>query len=151
MEPGLRLNLFDLSGKPEYVAVRQEFYADAQALLLVFDVTSQASFDALPAFVEELHAHMSMDQRAGCLMVVCGAKSDAAARIVAHGTARLWAENNGFHYFDTSACSGLPHEKNIKRKKTQRSGSRKKSRLEGRERNDTREVLRRETEARTKI
>ena len=42
-----RVNFFDMAGGPEYFDIRNEFYKDAQGALLVFDVGSKASLDAL--------------------------------------------------------------------------------------------------------
>lgn len=75
-------------------------------MILVFDLTSKVSFEALPAFLREWQDHMPSEELAACLTVICGNKSDAADRTVSEGRARLWAETAGFHYYETSASSG---------------------------------------------
>ncbi|KAI8469597.1 MAG: P-loop containing nucleoside triphosphate hydrolase protein, partial [Monoraphidium minutum] len=49
----VRVNLWDMAGPDAYLEVRSEFYKDSQGALLVFDVNSRASFDALPAWLDE--------------------------------------------------------------------------------------------------
>lgn len=47
------MNLWDLAGSPDYLEVRNEFYKDSQAALLVYDVTNRPSFEALSSWVAE--------------------------------------------------------------------------------------------------
>lgn len=49
----VRVNLWDLAGPSEYLEVRNEFYKDSQAALLVYDVTNRQSFEALGTWLEE--------------------------------------------------------------------------------------------------
>lgn len=49
----IRVNLWDLAGSPDYLEVRNEFYKDSQAALLVYDVTNRPSFEALSSWVAE--------------------------------------------------------------------------------------------------
>ena len=53
----VRINFFDMAGQPEYLAIRSEFYQDAQGALLVFDPANRASFEALPGWLEEASTH----------------------------------------------------------------------------------------------
>jgi DnaJ homolog subfamily C member 27 len=49
----IRVNFWDLSGHEAFFEIRNEFYKDAQGILLVFDVTSRDSFEALPEWLAE--------------------------------------------------------------------------------------------------
>ena len=49
----VRVNFWDLSGHPEFFDVRNEFYKDTQAAMLVFDVTSKKSFESLDSWYRE--------------------------------------------------------------------------------------------------
>jgi small GTP-binding protein len=46
-------SFWDFSGHPEFSEVRNEFYRDATMLLLVYDMTSKRSFEALDMWVRE--------------------------------------------------------------------------------------------------
>jgi DnaJ family protein C protein 27 len=42
-----------LSGHPEFYEVRNEFYRDANAIILVYDVTVRGSLEGLDAWLKE--------------------------------------------------------------------------------------------------
>jgi GTPase SAR1 family protein len=46
-EYDVRVNLWDMAGSPEYLEVRNEFYKDAQGVVLAFDVGDRGSFERL--------------------------------------------------------------------------------------------------------
>lgn len=96
-----RISFYDLSGAPEYKEVREEFYADTQGVLLIFDVSSSSTFKSLEDWLLE----SGLDSTKVCF-AVCGNKIDTAKREVTEADARLWAESRGLLYFETSAQSG---------------------------------------------
>ena len=49
----LSLNFWDFAGHPEFVDLRNEFYKEAHAVFLVFDITFRKSFDNLDMWVKE--------------------------------------------------------------------------------------------------
>lgn len=93
---------WDLSGHSEFFEVRNEFYQDTEAMLLVFDVNVPESFAELEQWLRE--ARQCGARRVGG--VVCGNKTDLKARVVGEEDARRWAAAQGLHYFETSAKSG---------------------------------------------
>jgi DnaJ family protein C protein 27 len=99
-----RVNFWDLSGRPEFLEVRNEFYRDSQAGLLVFDICKPESFDSLEDWLREA-------QRFGAPsampVAVCGNKTDKAGRRrVSAESARAWAAERGLSYFEASAQTG---------------------------------------------
>jgi hypothetical protein len=48
----VKVNFWDLSGHPEFFDVRNEFYRDAQGAMLVYDVSSRRSFEALDGWLK---------------------------------------------------------------------------------------------------
>merc|ERR1712150_190425 len=50
----LRLNIWDVSGLQQYSDVRNEFYKEADAVIIVFDVTVRKSFDSLSTWLDEV-------------------------------------------------------------------------------------------------
>lgn len=105
-EKEVKVNIFDMAGHPIFYEVRNEFYKDTQGVLLVFDVTCQQSFDSLQLWLNEMKKEIGdptdMDK---IVFVVCANKSDKK-RIVDENESRIWANNCGFHYFETSAQNG---------------------------------------------
>lgn len=99
----VKVNFWDLSGHPEFFEVRNEFYKDTQGALLVYDVSSRKSFQALDMWLKE--AAKFSGNTAGITFVVCGNKSDKK-RVVPESDGRQWADAHGFRFFETSAKSG---------------------------------------------
>jgi len=104
----LKINLFDLSGDPLFAEVRNEFYKDTQAALLVYDVTSKSSFDSLDTWLNELRHYIpDPTERNNIVLLLCANKSDKTAdRVVSPKRGQEWARVNGFYYVETSAQSG---------------------------------------------
>lgn len=98
----VRVNFWDLSGLPEFLEVRNEFYKDTQGGILMFDVSSRKSFEALEGWLRE--AAKFGAGKFPC--VLCGNKVDRH-RVVAEDEARAFAQSRGFEYFETSACTGV--------------------------------------------
>ena len=48
-----QFNLWDLSGDPVYAEVRNEFFKESQALILMYDVTKPKSFQNLDNWLKE--------------------------------------------------------------------------------------------------
>ncbi|XP_068034365.1 dnaJ homolog subfamily C member 27, partial [Anomalospiza imberbis] len=99
---------FFLPPQPRLRQVRNEFYRDTQGVLLVYDVGSKASFEALEAWLAELRRELAPQGGLDRVVVaVCANKVDAGKlRVVDESEGRLWAESRGFLYWETSAQSG---------------------------------------------
>lgn len=98
----VRVNFWDLSGQPEFLEVRNEFYKDTQGAILMFDVTSRKSFEALESWLRE--AVKFGAAKFPCIL--CGNKVDRH-RVVTEDEARAYARSKGFEYYETSACTGV--------------------------------------------
>ncbi|ETP49301.1 hypothetical protein F442_05170 [Phytophthora nicotianae P10297] len=98
----VRVNFWDLSGLPEYLEVRNEFYKDTQGGVLMFDVSSRKSFESLDSWLRE--AAKFGAGKFPCIL--CGNKVDRP-RVVSEDEARAYAQAKGFEYFETSACTGV--------------------------------------------
>jgi DnaJ family protein C protein 27 len=98
----VRVNFWDLSGCGEFFETRTEFYKDAQAAILVYDVTNQRSFLQLDSWVMEANKYGAKD----LMVAVCANKADAPKRAVSEADGKKFAASKGFLYFETSAQSG---------------------------------------------
>ena len=47
MEGLYQFNLWDLSGDPVYAEVRNEFYKESQAMILMYDISKKKTFEGL--------------------------------------------------------------------------------------------------------
>ena len=52
-----QFNVWDLSGDQTYVEVRNEFYKESQAIILMYDIARRSSFDALDMWIREASKH----------------------------------------------------------------------------------------------
>ncbi|XP_072782341.1 dnaJ homolog subfamily C member 27 isoform X1 [Taeniopygia guttata] len=104
----IKVNIFDMAGHPFFYEVRNEFYRDTQGVLLVYDVGSKDSFEALDSWLAEMRRELGPQGSLDSVVVaVCANKVDAGKlRVVDESEGRLWAESRGFLYWETSAQSG---------------------------------------------
>ncbi|KAL4476807.1 hypothetical protein ABPG72_010644 [Tetrahymena utriculariae] len=106
----VQLNFWDFSGHPEFYEVRNEFYKDANAIVLVLDVTLRRSLDGLDMWLREAH-EMGVQ---GIPTVVVGNKKDMPVRAVSENDAYNWAKTRQFDYFEVSASQGTGLEELFK-------------------------------------
>ena len=55
----LQLQIWDTAGQERFRSITQSYYHSADALVLVFDVTSTESFNALPSWLKEVEQYAS--------------------------------------------------------------------------------------------
>lgn len=98
------VNFFDLSGSPDYDDIRNPFYADAQVVLLVFDLDNRESFNNLGRWENAMRAN-GLNLKEAVVMLV-GNKCDGRGKEVDSSEAIAYAKKKGFEYYQTSASSG---------------------------------------------
>ncbi|KAG8235042.1 hypothetical protein J437_LFUL017471, partial [Ladona fulva] len=104
----ISVNIFDLSGDPVFYEVRNEFYKGTQGAILVYDVTSRKSFEALDMWLMEMQQEMASLEFERTVVTVCANKVDKGVlRTIDEAEGRLWADLHAFPYFETSAKTGL--------------------------------------------
>uniref|UniRef100_A0A8C2EN32 Uncharacterized protein n=1 Tax=Cyprinus carpio TaxID=7962 RepID=A0A8C2EN32_CYPCA len=57
----VRLQIWDTAGQERFRSVTHAYYRDAQALLLLYDITSKSSFDNTRAWLTEIHEYAQDD------------------------------------------------------------------------------------------
>lgn len=98
------INIFDLSGDDDYKTVRTSYYKDTLGILMVYDVNIKATFDSLTKWEEEA-GNNGLDL-SKCIVIVVGNKTDLQKREVKKETAKNWAKNRGYTFFEASAKTG---------------------------------------------
>ena len=98
----VRINFWDVAGGDEYVEIRNEFYRDVQGAILVYDVTSRSSFNALDSWIEEATAHGAKEP----IVTVVANKTDKKPREVSEAEGRAWANHHGMLFAEASAKDG---------------------------------------------
>jgi len=107
----VKVNFFDTSGGNEYKDIRVEFYKDAQAVIVVYDVTNRKSFTDLDSWLEEADSYncpLSKNAKAGetPFVIVCANKTDLPRRVVSQEDGLDFAHRHGMYYYETSAATG---------------------------------------------
>ena len=99
----VRVNFWDLSGHAEFLDIRNEFYKDAQAILLVFDVSSRDSFENLDFWLTEATKYGANVRETP--VVVCANKIDKK-RVISQDEGSDYARARNLQYFEASASTG---------------------------------------------
>ncbi|XP_076039243.1 intraflagellar transport protein 27 homolog [Oratosquilla oratoria] len=93
--------LFDCSGKKFYLDLVTRVIKQPSLVILVFDVTSESSFDAIPTWLEQVREGTNDDALKG---VIYGTKADLTnRRIVSPKAGRDLANKLGLVYFEGSS------------------------------------------------
>lgn len=96
----VKLQVWDTAGQERFRAMAPMYYRNANAALLVFDITSLSSFTAIKGWVKELKSNVPE----AMVLSVVGNKSDLdSLRAVTYNEAAQYAATIGAVYCETSA------------------------------------------------
>jgi small GTP-binding protein len=96
-----KIQIWDTAGQERFRNIVENYYRRAQGIILVYDVTSQNTFDALPEWLSSIDKFAPPDSP----IVLCGNKSDLVST-VASETGERFANEKGLPFFLTSAANG---------------------------------------------
>jgi small GTP-binding protein len=97
----VELSVWDTAGQERFRSLVPLYTRHAAAMVLVFDISVQQSFNALEAWVAKLTTEMGVT----CPIVICGNKTDLP-NAVTQAAVKQWAEeHNAIPHF-TSAVTG---------------------------------------------
>lgn len=99
----VKFEIWDTAGQERYRSLAPMYYRGAAAALVVYDITSQESFQGAKTWIEELQRQGSADIVIG----LAGNKMDLdTKREVDKEEARAYATDNNCIFFETSAKTG---------------------------------------------
>lgn len=102
----VKFEIWDTAGQERFASLAPMYYRNAQAALVVYDITKPQSFIKARHWVKELHEQASK----GIVIALVGNKLDMVEngdeRKVAKEEAEKLAEEEGLLFFETSAKSG---------------------------------------------
>ncbi|XP_074035720.1 uncharacterized protein [Leptinotarsa decemlineata] len=106
------LQIWDTAGQERFKAMAPMFYRNANAALLVFDITSASSFESMQSWVQEVKRNVEETM----VLCVVGNKTDLNdQRTVTREEALQYSKSIGAFYFESSAMTdqgvGLIFEK----------------------------------------
>lgn len=95
-----KIQIWDTAGQERFRAISRSIYHGAKGAMIVYDITNQSSFDAIPAWLQELRAFVP----ATCCIFLIGNKCDLEhLRVVKKDVADRFARENALSFLETSA------------------------------------------------
>ncbi|XP_014244152.1 ras-related protein Rab-37-like isoform X1 [Cimex lectularius] len=100
----VKLQIWDTAGQERFRSVTHAYYRDAQALLLLYDVTRKQSFDNIRAWLGEIREYAQDD----VVIMLLGNKSDcqSSERMVRKEDGERLASEYSVAFMETSAKTG---------------------------------------------
>ena len=95
----IKLTIWDTAGQERFRTLAGSYYRSAQLAIVVYDVTDEASYDALETWIDELNLYSEHKM----VKVLVGNKIDLKPRVVPEDKALLFATKREMLYIETSA------------------------------------------------
>ncbi|XP_024409665.2 ras-related protein Rab-37 isoform X4 [Desmodus rotundus] len=100
----VKLQIWDTAGQERFRSVTHAYYRDAQALLLLYDITNKSSFDNIRAWLTEIHEYAQRD----VVILLLGNKADVSSgRVIRSEDGEMLAREYGVPFMETSAKTGM--------------------------------------------
>ena len=100
----IKMQCWDTAGQERYRNITANYYRNAQGIMLVYDVTNRKSFEAIDAWIAQIHLHAGESVN----KVLVGNKSDCdKGRVVHLEEGEDLAKRYNIPFFETSAKTGL--------------------------------------------
>jgi Ras-related protein Rab-1A len=102
LDSKVRFVIWDLAGQAQFKRVRQSYLSNAEAGILVYDVTRKDTFDSLDSWHKEIKSVSP-----GISLILVGNKIDLTEdRVVSSEEGEELANNLSLSYIETSAKTG---------------------------------------------
>ncbi|EQC35087.1 Ras-like protein Rab-1A [Saprolegnia diclina VS20] len=96
----VKLQIWDTAGQERFRTITSAYYRGADGIIMVYDVTSQESFDHVNDWLNEVNRYASE----GTCKLLVGNKSDITSRkVVSYETAKAFADSLAIPFLETSA------------------------------------------------
>jgi small GTP-binding protein len=96
----IKLQIWDTAGQERFRTITQSYYRSANAIIIVYDVSNQPSFDRLPDWLRELKQHIN-DK---VITILVGNKCDlVSSREIPYAIGQAFADRHNMKFVETSA------------------------------------------------
>ena len=99
----IKLKIWDTAGQERYRNITSHIYKDADGIILVFDVTSEDSFNQITDWMEQIKNNVSKEK---INLILVGNKCDIQERMVEKERGEEMAKKLNINYYETSALTG---------------------------------------------
>jgi len=98
----VKLQIWDTAGQERFRTITSAYYRGADGIIMVYDVTSQDSFEHVNDWLKEVNRYASE----GTCKLLVGNKCDRIAdKVVTAEQAKEFSDDLGIHFLETSAKS----------------------------------------------
>ena len=109
----IRIKIWDTAGQERYKSLTRGFFRNAQGIMIVYDVTNYETYENLKYWIKSIKTQMGSDID-HIPVIIIGNKIDSEEREVKFDEASLFAKEQNYHYFETSAKTGEHIDESIK-------------------------------------
>ena len=99
----IKLKIWDTAGQERFRNITTQYYKGADGIVLVYDVTDEASYEKIRDWMEQILSNTQQDDIG---LVLLGNKCDMEPRSVTEEMGNKMAEELKIDYFETSALNG---------------------------------------------
>jgi len=108
----VQVKLWDTAGQERFKTLTPSFLRNAEGVIIVFDVTSQDSFDNVKGWINSIKSNLGKNI---IPIIIVGNKIDMEnMREISKEDGKKIASENDFKYFETSAKTGIGVDEAIK-------------------------------------
>ena len=99
----IKLKIWDTAGEERFRNITQQYYKGADGIVLVYDVTDEASYDKIKDWMDQIISNTTRDNIG---LVLLGNKCDFEERAITEEQGKKLAEELKISYFEISALTG---------------------------------------------
>nr|CAI5850069.1 unnamed protein product [Callosobruchus analis] len=99
----VKLQIWDTAGQERFRSITQSYYRSAHALILVYDISCQPTFDCLPDWLREIEEYASSKVLRVLWLLFVGNKIDREDREIPTHVGEEFADRHNMYFLETSA------------------------------------------------
>ena len=99
----IKLKIWDTAGQERFRNITTQYYKGADGIVLVYDVTDEASFDKIKDWMDQILSNTNKDE---ICLILLGNKCDIEKRSISYEQGKTLANELQVNFFETSAQTG---------------------------------------------
>ena len=99
----IKLKIWDTAGQERFRNITTQYYKGADGIVLVYDVSEEASFDKIKDWMDQILSNTNKDE---ICLILLGNKCDIEKRSISYEQGKTLANELQVNFFETSAQTG---------------------------------------------
>ena len=99
----IKLKIWDTAGQERFRNKTTQYYKGADGIVLVYDITEEASFDKIKDWMDQILSNTNKDE---ICLILLGNKCDIEKRSISYEQGKTLANELQVNFFETSAQTG---------------------------------------------